>query len=60
MEKEKVKVVQKWKEPRKFKELQAFLGFANFYRWLVNDFSAIAKPVVTHFFHLVYAAPNVK
>lgn len=47
MEKEKVKVVLEWKEPRKVKELQAFLGFANFYRQFVNNFSAIAKPL-TH------------
>lgn len=45
MEKAKVKAVIEWKEPRKVKELQAFLGFANFYRRFVNNFSTIAKPL---------------
>jgi Reverse transcriptase (RNA-dependent DNA polymerase) len=28
----KVKVIQDWPEPRKVKDIQSFLGFANFYR----------------------------
>lgn len=47
MEKEKVKAVTEWKEPRKIKELQAFLGFANFYRRWIKDFSSLAKPLTT-------------
>ena len=31
MDKEKVKAVKEWPEPRNFKEVQAFLKFANFY-----------------------------
>lgn len=45
MEKEKIKAVVDWKEPKKVKELQAFLGFANFYRRFVPEFSSIAKPL---------------
>lgn len=45
MEREKIKAVIEWKEPRKIKELQAFLGIANFYRQFVQNFSAIAKPL---------------
>ena len=30
---EKVKIIQEWPEPQKIKDIQSFLGFANFYRW---------------------------
>lgn len=45
MEKEKIKAIEEWKDPRKIKELQAFLGFVNFYRHFVKDFSSVAKPL---------------
>lgn len=45
MEKEKIKVIEEWKDPWKIKELQAFLGFVNFYRCFVKDFSFITKPL---------------
>jgi hypothetical protein len=45
MEKEKIKAVTEWKEPNTVKQLQSFLGFANFYRRFVNNFSSIAKPL---------------
>ena len=32
MDHSKVKVVQDWPEPHKVKDIQSFLGFANFYR----------------------------
>jgi hypothetical protein len=31
MEEEKVRAIKEWKEPRTVKQVQAFLGFANFY-----------------------------
>jgi len=30
---------------RKVKELQSFLGFANFYQWFINNYSWITKPL---------------
>jgi len=32
METDKVKAVKEWKIPTKIKEVESFLGFANFYR----------------------------
>jgi hypothetical protein len=31
MDPAKVEVIQNWPEPRKVKDIQSFLGFANFY-----------------------------
>ena len=31
MEQEKIKAVKKWKTPTKAKDIESFLGFANFY-----------------------------
>ncbi|KAF8697673.1 hypothetical protein RHS03_07742, partial [Rhizoctonia solani] len=45
MEKEKIKAVQEWKEPKTVKQLQSFIGFANFYRCFIKDFSTIVKPL---------------
>jgi hypothetical protein len=45
MEKEKIRAIQEWPVPRTVKQVQSFLGFANFYRRFVNDFSRIAKPL---------------
>ena len=32
MEQEKIKAVKKWKIPTRVKDVESFLGFANFYR----------------------------
>ena len=32
MEADKVKAVKEWKTPTKIKEVESFLGFANFYK----------------------------
>src|ERR1700677_3946600 len=41
----KVEGVQNWPHPKKVKEVQAFLGFANFYRRFVKDCAKIATPL---------------
>lgn len=47
MDKVKVDGVMSWPIPKKLKEVQAFLGFANFYRRFIQDFSEIAKPLTS-------------
>ena len=41
----KVTAVRNWKDPPNVRELQRFLGFANFYRRFIKDFSRIAQPL---------------
>jgi len=43
MEADKVNAVKEWKTPTKIKEVESFLGFANFYRWFIKNFSHMAK-----------------
>ncbi|KAI0992503.1 hypothetical protein K3495_g15682, partial [Podosphaera aphanis] len=45
MDSKKVKAVQEWTSPKTVKDVQAFLGFANFYRRFVRGFSALALPL---------------
>jgi hypothetical protein len=39
----KIAAVANWKPSTKIKKLQAFLGFCNFYRRFISDFSRMAK-----------------
>ena len=43
----KVKIIQDWPEPKKVKDIQSFLGFANFYYWFIFNYSDIVIPL-TH------------
>ena len=45
IEEEKVKAIKEWKTPTKVKDVESFLGFANFYRQFIKDFSHIAVPL---------------
>jgi len=45
IEKEKMQGVIEWPVPRNVKDVQKFLGLANYYRWFVKDFAKIAKPL---------------
>ncbi len=47
MDERKVKAVLGWPQPQAVKELQRYLGFAQFYRRFIKDFSAIAAPLTT-------------
>ena len=41
----KVKAVAEWPTPTSRKQLQRFLGFANFYRRFIRDYSRVATPL---------------
>jgi len=45
MSNDKVQAVLSWKIPKSLTEVQSFLGFANFYRRFIQDYSKIARPL---------------
>ena len=50
MSMEKVKAISDWPEPQKVKDIQSFLGFANFYHRFIHNYSNIVIPLtqLTH------------
>jgi len=42
IQKEKVKEILKWPIPRSIKEIQKFLGLANYYRHFIKNFTKVA------------------
>ena len=42
---DKIQTVLNWPEPRKVKDIQSFLGFANFYRRFIQGYSDIVVPL---------------
>ena len=45
MDPKKIETIQNWNTPENLKDVQAFIGFANFYRRFVKGFSRIAGPL---------------
>ena len=45
MEKEKVKGVLEWPTPKNVKDVQKFLGLANYYHWFIEGFVMVARPL---------------
>ena len=45
MAREKVEAVLEWKPPKSLTEVQSFLGFANFYRRFIQDYSQVVRPL---------------
>src|SRR5467141_3846821 len=45
MDEVKTKAIQDWPEPRKVRDIQSFLGFANFYRRFIYNYSDIFVPL---------------
>src|SRR5258708_2191854 len=45
MDPTKVSMIQDWPEPWKVRDVQAFLGFANFYRRFIHDYSETTLPL---------------
>ena len=47
MEAERIEVVKDWPEPKSVRDIQVFLGFANFYRRFIQGFNRIAAPLTS-------------
>ncbi|KAK3574255.1 hypothetical protein QTP86_004408 [Hemibagrus guttatus] len=47
MDTNKVRAVSEWPAPATIKELQRFLGFANFYRRFIQSYSSVAAPLTS-------------
>lgn len=45
MDEHKVAAIKEWPVPRNVKDIQTFLGFANFYRHFIKDFAKISQPI---------------
>jgi hypothetical protein len=45
MSEDKVEAVKEWPVPENIKAVQAFLGFANFYRRFIEGFTKVCKPL---------------
>jgi len=41
----KVQAIASWPAPQNLQELHGFLGFANFYRCFIKNFSRLAQPL---------------
>ncbi|KAI2644826.1 Transposon Tf2-8 polyprotein [Labeo rohita] len=47
MDSSKIQAVTEWPQPTTVKELQCFLGFANFYRRFIHNYSMVAAPLTS-------------
>ncbi|KAH7562940.1 reverse transcriptase [Bipolaris maydis] len=45
MNPKKIQTVQEWPKPKTVKDVQSFLGFANYYRKFIKDYSKITTPL---------------
>ena len=46
MDSKKVEAVQNWETPTCIRDVQAFIGFANFYRRFIRSFSDVVRPMI--------------
>ena len=45
MDPKKVSAILDWPTPKSVKDVQSFLGFSNFYKKFINNYSSIATPL---------------
>ena len=46
MDERKVVAITDWPRLTRLKEVQSFLGFADFYRWFIDVFSSLLQPLI--------------
>ena len=46
IEDERIEVIKNWLELKSVRDIQVFIGFANFYWWFIQGFSRIAAPLI--------------
>ena len=44
----RVRTINEWPEPQGYRDIQVFLGFANFYRRFIHNYSTLVRPLVEH------------
>src|SRR6185437_4612288 len=47
MDPKRVKAIQEWPEPESYRDVQVFLGFANYYRRFIAKYSHITYPLTS-------------
>ena len=47
MDPERVKAISEWPRPQTYRDIQVFLGFCNFYRRFIFNFSTITQPLIS-------------
>ena len=47
MKNERIKTIKNWPEPKSVRDIQVFIGFANFYQRFIRGFSKIATPLTS-------------
>ena len=45
MDPSRVKTIDDWPTPKSYRDVQVFLGFANFYRRFIFNYSTVVKPM---------------
>jgi hypothetical protein len=46
MQQDKINVIEDWKPPQRLRQLQKFLGFTNFYRDFIPNYSELVHPLI--------------
>ena len=47
MEEKQIRAIRDWREPQSVHDIQVFLGFANFYRRFIQEFSRLTASLTS-------------